>query len=87
MSTSRTDTLREAARKEFDVGKLETDPEMPIDYPHTSKQITKLIISGRDYMEQAVEKFMAKREQIIRDDEEKIRRGQLPKYRADDPDY
>mmetsp|Transcript_2883 Transcript_2883/g.6014 ORF Transcript_2883/g.6014 Transcript_2883/m.6014 type:complete len:171 (-) Transcript_2883:117-629(-) len=71
------DTLREAARKEFDVGKLETDPEM----------VTKLIISGRDYMEQAVEKFMAKREQIIREDEEKIRRGQLPKYRADDPDY
>jgi hypothetical protein len=30
---------------------------------------------------------MAKRDQIIKDDEEKVRKGQLPKYRADDPDY
>jgi len=69
--------LRDAARKEFDVGKLETDATM----------VTKLIIAGRDYTDQAVEKFMAKREQIIKDDEEKVRKGQLPKYRADDPDY
>mmetsp|Transcript_6325 Transcript_6325/g.10964 ORF Transcript_6325/g.10964 Transcript_6325/m.10964 type:complete len:172 (-) Transcript_6325:1311-1826(-) len=71
------DILRDAARKEFDVGKLETDATM----------VTKLIIAGRDYTDQAVEKFMAKREQIIKDDEEKVRKGQLPKYRADDPDY
>mmetsp|Transcript_26422 Transcript_26422/g.49861 ORF Transcript_26422/g.49861 Transcript_26422/m.49861 type:complete len:199 (-) Transcript_26422:256-852(-) len=66
------DTLREASRKEFEAGRLETDPEI----------VTRLIVAGRDYYDQAMEKFMAKRQQIINEEHAEMEKNHL--RRSDD---
>ncbi|KAK3275954.1 hypothetical protein CYMTET_15949 [Cymbomonas tetramitiformis] len=53
------EVLRDAARKEFEAGRLETDAEM----------VARLIISGRDALDKVVEKFLAKRDQIMKGEE------------------
>lgn len=55
--------IRESARKEFEAGRHETDPEI----------INKLLLTGRDYLDQAMQKFHDKRQAII--DEENKKRG------------
>ena len=54
------DVIRESARKEFEAARHEKDPEM----------ITRLLVTGRDYLDQAMEKFMTKRQSIIDGDSE-----------------
>jgi hypothetical protein len=54
------DIIRESARKEFEAARHEKDPEM----------ITRLLVTGRDYLDQAMEKFMTKRQSIIDGDSE-----------------
>ena len=55
------DVIRESARKEFEAARHETDPEM----------ITRLLLTGRDYLDQAMEKFMSKRQAILDTEENK----------------
>eukprot|EP00239_Pterosperma_sp_CCMP1384_P007609 CAMPEP_0197844022 /NCGR_PEP_ID=MMETSP1438-20131217/988_1 /TAXON_ID=1461541 /ORGANISM="Pterosperma sp., Strain CCMP1384" /LENGTH=247 /DNA_ID=CAMNT_0043454547 /DNA_START=32 /DNA_END=775 /DNA_ORIENTATION=+ len=59
------DVIRDSARKEFEAARYETDPEM----------VTKLLVAGRHYTEEALSKFMAKRAEIIKSDEDLIRQG------------
>ena len=49
------DIIRESARKEFEAARHERDPEM----------VARLLLTGRDYLNQAMEKFMEKRQKII----------------------
>mmetsp|Transcript_1400 Transcript_1400/g.1993 ORF Transcript_1400/g.1993 Transcript_1400/m.1993 type:complete len:166 (-) Transcript_1400:11-508(-) len=70
------DVLRVAARKEFEVGKSETDPEMA----------AKLVLTGRDYLEQALEKFMAKREKVLSQEEQNLVDSRIMKRSFDDDD-
>ena len=54
------DVIRESARKEFDAGRLERDPEM----------VNRLLLTGRDALDQAVGKFLERREKIQREEAE-----------------
>ena len=54
------EVIRESARKEFEAARQESDPEM----------VARLLLTGRDYLDQAVQKFLEKRQTII-DDENK----------------
>ena len=53
------DVIRESARKEFDAGRLERDPEM----------VNRLLLTGRDALDQAVGKFLERREKIQREED------------------
>mmetsp|Transcript_1278 Transcript_1278/g.2829 ORF Transcript_1278/g.2829 Transcript_1278/m.2829 type:complete len:196 (-) Transcript_1278:34-621(-) len=55
------DVLRKSAREEFEAARHETDPEI----------VTRLLVAGRDYCEQAVRQFMEKRDAIQRDEDNK----------------
>lgn len=68
--------LREAARKEFEVGRLETDPTV----------VTKLIVSGKDFMDEAVTKYMAKRDKLQAEEDDAAARGVVPAWRRKDDD-
>lgn len=48
------DIIRESARKEFEASREETDPEI----------LNRMIITGRDAVQKAAERFMKKREAI-----------------------
>jgi len=54
------DVIRESARKEFEQGKHERDPEM----------VNRLILSGREAVDVALDKFMEQRQKIM-DEESK----------------
>ncbi|MEW5313550.1 MAG: hypothetical protein WDW38_005109 [Sanguina aurantia] len=60
------DVIRVSARKELEDARYETDPSI----------ISKLIITGRDAVQRAIESFMAKRRKIIDDDS--VAAGQQP---------
>tara|TARA_B000000441_G_scaffold115670_1_gene87331 strand:- start:1736 stop:1945 length:210 start_codon:yes stop_codon:yes gene_type:complete len=49
------DVIRESARKEFEEGKHERDPEM----------VNRLILSGREAVDAALDRFMEQRQKII----------------------
>ena len=57
------DVIRESARKEFEAARGENNPEM----------VARLLLTGRDYLDQATQKFLEKRQAII--DEEKKTTG------------
>lgn len=57
------DNIRESARKEFEEARFETDPEI----------INRLLVSGRDCVQQVKDKFMSQRQRIIEDEAQ--RRG------------
>lgn len=57
------DVIRESARKEFEAARHEKDPEM----------VARLLLTGRDYLDQAMQKFVDKRQKII--DDEKGAKG------------
>jgi len=52
------DVIRESARKEFEASRHEKDPEM----------VARLLLTGRDYLDQAMQKFVDKRQKIIDDE-------------------
>ena len=52
------DVIRESARKEFEAARHEKDPEM----------VARLLLTGRDYLDQAMQKFVDKRQKIIDDE-------------------
>ncbi|BDA41239.1 hypothetical protein COCOBI_02-0190 [Coccomyxa sp. Obi] len=49
------DSIRDSARKEFELARHLTDPEV----------VTRLLLTGRDCLQQTVDKFMKKRQGII----------------------
>jgi DNA primase large subunit len=53
------DVIRSSARQEFELARNEQDPEV----------VNRLLVSGRDALHQTMDRFLAKREQIIRDDQ------------------
>jgi hypothetical protein len=53
------DVIRDSARKEFEAGRLERDPEM----------VNRLLLTGRDAVDQAVSKFLERREAIQREED------------------
>ena len=53
--------IRESARKEFEAARHERDPEM----------VARLLLTGRDYLDQAMQKFLEKRQKIIDAEERK----------------
>ena len=55
------EVIRESARKEFEAARHERDPEM----------VARLLLTGRDYLDQAVQKFLEKRQKIIDEEESK----------------
>ena len=57
------EVIRESARKEFEAARHERDPEM----------VARLLLTGRDYLDQAMQKFHDKRQAII--DEENKEKG------------
>lgn len=59
------DVIRESARKEFDAGRGERDPEM----------VNRLLLTGRDALDQAVSKFLERREAIQREEDEEAKKG------------
>lgn len=62
------DRIRESARAEFEVNRLVRDPET----------VARLLLQGRDALDQSLERFLAKRDQIIREEEDAARRGGGP---------
>eukprot|EP00884_Botryococcus_braunii_P021303 jgi/Botrbrau1/7857/Bobra.9_2s0033.1 len=48
------EVLRESARKEFEAARLVSDPTM----------IARMLVTGRDALQQSIDKFLAKRQQI-----------------------
>lgn len=68
--------LREEARKEFEAGRMETDPTV----------ITKLIVSGKDFLDEAVVKYMAKRDTLQADEDSAAAAGVVPAWRRKDDD-
>jgi hypothetical protein len=66
------DVIRESARKEFEAARQERDPEM----------VARLLLTGRDYLDQAVRKFLEKRQKII-DEENKDKGGAPPVVPSD----
>lgn len=57
------DVIRGSARAEFDAARLESDPEL----------VSRMLVTGRDAVQKAVEQFMKRRQQII--DEEAAAQG------------
>jgi hypothetical protein len=55
------EVIRESARKEFEAARHERDPEM----------VARLLLTGRDYLDQAMQKFLEKRQKIIDAEESK----------------
>jgi len=55
------DVIRESTRKEFDAARVETDPEI----------VARLLVTGRDYLDQAMQKFASKRQSIIDEEDSK----------------
>ena len=55
------EVIRESARKEFEAARHERDPEM----------VARLLLTGRDYLDQAMQKFLEKRQKIIDAEEHK----------------
>lgn len=53
------DVIRESARREFEAGRHERDPEM----------VNRLLLTGRDALDQAVTRFLDKREEIQREED------------------
>ncbi|KAK9909232.1 hypothetical protein WJX75_009227 [Coccomyxa subellipsoidea] len=49
------DSIRDSARKEFELARHQTDPEV----------VTRLLLTGRDCLQQTMDKFMKKREDLI----------------------
>ena len=62
------EVIRESARKEFEAARHERDPEM----------VARLLLTGRDYLDQAVQKFLEKRQKIIDEEESKDAGGPPP---------
>jgi bisphosphoglycerate-independent phosphoglycerate mutase (AlkP superfamily) len=52
------EVIMDSARKEFEASAAEKDPQI----------VTHLLLSGRDSLDQAIQKFMAKREEIIKEE-------------------
>ena len=53
------DVIRESARREFEAGRHERDPEM----------VNRLLLTGRDALDRAVKRFLDKREEIQREED------------------
>lgn len=53
------DVIRESARREFEAGRHERDPEM----------VNRMLLTGRDAVEKAVSRFLEKRESIQREED------------------
>ncbi|CAL54420.1 Complex 1 LYR protein [Ostreococcus tauri] len=53
------DVIRESARKEFEAGRRERDPEM----------VNRMLLMGRDAVDKAVNRFLEKREAIQREED------------------
>ncbi|EIE25011.1 hypothetical protein COCSUDRAFT_52744 [Coccomyxa subellipsoidea C-169] len=49
------DSIRDSARKEFELARHQTEPEV----------VTRLLLTGRDCVQQTVDKFMKKRQDLI----------------------
>lgn len=54
------DVIRQSARKEFEDARFEQDPEI----------VNRLLVTGREAVQKSVDKFMQKREQIIKEEED-----------------
>ncbi|KAK9819670.1 hypothetical protein WJX72_000938 [[Myrmecia] bisecta] len=52
------DVIRASARQEFEAARFEREPEL----------VNRLIISGRDSVQRTMEKFMARRQQVIEEE-------------------
>eukprot|EP00244_Chara_vulgaris_P006383 TRINITY_DN2420_c0_g1_i5.p1 TRINITY_DN2420_c0_g1~~TRINITY_DN2420_c0_g1_i5.p1 ORF type:complete len:179 (+),score=34.21 TRINITY_DN2420_c0_g1_i5:246-782(+) len=52
------EVIRQSARQEFEQARFETDPEM----------VARLLVGGRDALQQALERFASKQEQVMEKD-------------------
>lgn len=59
------DLIRSSARQEFEAARFEQDPEL----------IARLLVGGRDAVQAAVDKFLKKREDIIKKEDDGLRGG------------
>lgn len=62
------DVIRSSARTEFEANRLQRDGE----------EVNRLLIAGRDALDQTLSRFLAKRKAIIDDEERAVRAGRPP---------
>lgn len=62
------DVIRESARKEYEEARFETDPEI----------INRLLVSGRDCVQQVKDRFVSQRQRIINEEAAAQERGVKP---------